>query len=263
MSSVAGGNAFINQPLGYDVNNVVQAFFASLATGNFTTTTVNSGSFGNGQNLSSATKSTSGNATLNTSISSTDTQNSTRINAFAQSGGTPISTNVNIASLSDLQTHSKPLGDRQDVRVFNNTSITISSPLALSGVKTIIIESGDLIINSDITYAMDPAASYAFVVKHGNITIASNVKNIAGVYVVLNGSILSDSVVTSDRLVVDGSFYGNFSDLSNARTYVRAANGSSAVTTGVIVNYSNRSLVHTPPLLTEFLSQYSLKKVAK
>lgn len=41
VSNVAGGNAYIGRPIGYDVNTVASNFLSDLKTGNFTSTTVN------------------------------------------------------------------------------------------------------------------------------------------------------------------------------------------------------------------------------
>ena len=59
---------------------------------------------------------------------------------------------------------------------------TLVDAVELSGVKTVVIEDQDLIIQNDITYA-DADASWAFIVKNGNIRIDSNVTSIAGAFV--------------------------------------------------------------------------------
>ena len=45
VSNVAGGNAYIARPIGYDLNTVVSNFLGDLRTGNFTSTTVNTVAF--------------------------------------------------------------------------------------------------------------------------------------------------------------------------------------------------------------------------
>lgn len=45
ISNVAGGNAYIAHPIGYDLNTVVANFLDDLKTGNFTTTTINTVAF--------------------------------------------------------------------------------------------------------------------------------------------------------------------------------------------------------------------------
>jgi hypothetical protein len=80
---------------------------------------------------------------------------------------------------------------------------------------------------------------------------------------VLNGKIRSDGVDSITQLKVDGSFYGNIGDLIEHRTYVYGTKNSTALATGVVINYSNRSLRFPPPMLTNFIETYKLKKVAK
>lgn len=50
--------------------------------------------------------------------------------------------------------------------------------LALSGIRTVIVEGGNLIIKCNLTYA-DANASWAFIVKGGNIIIDKAVTNLA------------------------------------------------------------------------------------
>ena len=97
--------------------------------------------------------------------------------------------------------------------------LTIKVPIDLTGVKTIIVEDGDLVINKNITYS-GSTSSWAFIVKKGNIKIAQNVTKIAGVFMVLNGKIMSDGNDIDLQLKVDGSFYGDPKDLIDHRTYV-------------------------------------------
>lgn len=117
-------------------------------------------------------------------------------------------------------------------------------------------------IDQDIAYA-DPKASFAFIVKKGNIIVSDTVKSLAGVYVALDGNIMSNGVATIERLRVDGSLYGNTADLVEKRSYVRGEIGDSALDVGVVISYSNRSLISPPPFLSQFLSQYSMGKVAR
>lgn len=125
-----------------------------------------------------------------------------------------------------------------------------------------IVENGNLLINADIRYA-DKASSFAWIVKNGNIIIADTVQNISGVYVTLAGAIESNGISTPNRLTVDGSLYGNTSDLVTHRSYVRGQTGYSALNVGVVVNYSNRAIMYPPPFLSRFLDQYSLQRVAR
>lgn len=124
-----------------------------------------------------------------------------------------------------------------------------------------MVENGDLVITKDIVYA-DANSSYAFVVKKGNIIVDTSVSKLSGVYLVLNGEIRGNGS-TSNQLVIDGNLYGKLSSLVNDRTYVRGINTSSALTTGVTVNYSTRAIKNPPPLLTQFLDQYELSRIAQ
>ncbi len=149
-----------------------------------------------------------------------------------------------------------------NIRVFRDGDVSVDGNLDLTGVKTVIVENGNLIINNNIRYA-DSASSFAWIVKNGNVIIADTVQEIAGVYVTLAGSITSNNISTPNRLTVDGSLYGNTSDLVNNRSYVRGQAGYSALNVGVVVNYSNRSIIFPPPFLARFLEQYSLQRVAR
>lgn len=169
---------------------------------------------------------------------------------------------TSIASEFEIDSKSTPLGDTSAIRVFKDGDVSIDGNLDLTGVKTVIVENGNLIINKDIRYA-DKASSFAWIVKNGNIIIADTVQNIAGVYVTLAGSIESNGVSTPNRLTVDGSLYGNTADLVMNRSYVRGQTGYSALNVGVVVNYSNRAIMYPPPFLARFLDQYSLQRVAR
>ena len=230
----------------------------ALKNGNFTTSTINANpSFA----LSSATTSTS-NTILSQTIASGSLTEGLKIANASSAGLAGISTVINIGSEYDIDPKSVPLGDTTNIRVFKDGDISIDGTLDITGVKTIVIENGNLIIHQDIRY-VDPTASVAWIVKNGNIIVADNVLHIAGVYVTLAGSILSNGISTPNRLTVDGSLYGNTTDLVNNRSYVRGQTGYSALNVGVIVNYSNRAIMYPPPFLSSFLDQYSLQRVVQ
>ena len=68
-------------------------------------------------------------------------------------------------------------------------NVNIECPLgstifSLSLVRTLIVE-GDLTIKCNIAYEADTGASWAFIVKNGNIIINKSVTNLAGVYVAI------------------------------------------------------------------------------
>lgn len=83
---------------------------------------------------------------------------------------------------TNLSTVGEKMGDNSNIRVIKNGTGSIDEELRLTGVKTIIIENGNLVINKDISY--DPLSSgtpssYAFIVKNGDIVIGKDVTKIA------------------------------------------------------------------------------------
>ena len=150
----------------------------------------------------------------------------------------------------------------------NCTSGITATPLA--GVKTLVVENGDLTINCNNTYpASDTSSSCAFIVKGGSIKIANPVTNLVGVYVAipesgLGGKYLSlEGVQTNNIITVNGSLYGDASDLFSKRNYLRGTNAYDTLTTGVILSYSNRALVSPPPLLSQYLNNYTVTRVVR
>lgn len=79
----------------------------------------------------------------------------------------------------------------------------------------------------------------------------------------LNGKITALDGDSTIQLRVDGSFYGDPTELVRQRTYVYGTSSSTALATGVVINYSNRALKFPPPMLTNFIEAYKLKKVSK
>ena len=211
--------------------------------------------------LSSATNSVSNDGVLSQVISSGSTA---EIGNITQSSlnTSGIYTVTSLVSELEIDSKSIPLSDAVNIRVFKDGDVSIDGNLDLTGVKTVIVENGNLIINSDIRYN-DSVSSFAWIIKNGNIIVADTVQEIAGVYVTLAGSITSNNMSTPNRLIVDGSLYGNTSDLVNNRSYVRGQVGYTALNVGVVVNYSNRSIMYPPPFLARFLEQYSLQRVAR
>lgn len=146
----------------------------------------------------------------------------------------------------------------------------------LSGVKTLVVENGNLTINCNNTYpTSDTSSSWAFIVKGGNIKISNSVTNIVGVYVTIpeagtGGRIISaDNATTNNIININGSLYGNTTGISGetgifaARNYLRGTNAYDTLTTGVILSYSNRALVSPPPLLTQYLNNYTVTRVVR
>ena len=80
----------------------------------------------------------------------------------------------------------------------------------------------------------------------------------------IDGAFRSLGDVTSQKILkVDGSMYGNADPLFESRLYVRGTNAYEILTTGVVLSYSNRALVNPPPLLSEYLNNYSVTRVVK
>ena len=132
--------------------------------------------------------------------------------------------------------------------------------LTLSGVKTLVVE-GNLHINCDMVYT-DANASWAFIVKDGNITVDKDVKNISGVIVAVDGEIKQD-VTTTNILRIDGTLYGKADNLFNKRTYARATSSYEILTTGTVITYSSRALRNPPPLLSQYLNTYKVQRVVR
>ncbi len=74
---------------------------------------------------------------------------------------------------------------------------------------------------------------------------------------------MSSHGATQKILKVDGSFYGDAKPLFDSRLYVRGTTAYENLTTGVILSYSNRPLVSPPPLLSQYLNNYSVMRVVK
>ena len=208
---------------------------------------------------------------ISNSASSSVNVNNFNVNATQ---GTP-----SIYTVSDLSLYI--LNGNQNVYSVKG-DVTISCPsgqtvFAISGVKTLIVD-GNLTIRCNIAYPSgDTSSSWAFIVKNGNFIIDNGdgtpsnkgITNIAGVYVAISGGLNTgnfiplDSKTTTAILRLDGSMYGNANSLFQSRLYVRGTNAYDILTTGVILSYSNRALVNPPPLLSNFLNNYSVTRVVR
>lgn len=127
--------------------------------------------------LSSATRSVN-DTTLSQSIA---TGNAKEIGDITQSSLNSSSTSptvMYINSESEIDAKSTSLGDTAAIRVFKDGNVSIDGDLHIAGVKTVIVENGDLIINKDIRYA-DTTSSFAWIVKNGNIIMDKNVTYVA------------------------------------------------------------------------------------
>lgn len=126
----------------------------------------------------------------------------------------------------------------------------------ITGPKTYIIENGNFHIDSDITYP----DNIAFVVKGGNIIIKETVEQITGTYISIPKSsggwaIKSDGNKTKNILHLQGSFYGDLSDLIAHRIYVKD-NGNGMIDVGTIVSFGSSVFRKPAPLTTTFINEY-------
>lgn len=254
VSNTVGGNAYLARATGYDVNTIAGTFLENLRKGNFTTASLSGRDLGAGRNLSSATAS----ATVSME------QNASQLGSLDALSSGEYSGNLEVRSEGDFDVLPK-MGDDERVRVLSSGVLEIGSPTSdvlLSKTRTIVVENGTLRIVGNLSYA-NKEASYAFVVKNGSVVIDPSVTKIAGAFVVMRGDISGNGTKTANRLSVDGNLYGNAAPLVDERTYVRGTAFSTALTTGVTINYSSRAIKNPPPLLTQFVEQYSLERVAK
>ncbi len=127
----------------------------------------------------------------------------------------------------------------------------------ISAPRTYVVEDGNLIINDNIASNQN----IAFVVKDGDISIGSSVNSLEGTYISIGGSIGWDT--TDERLVVNGSLYGDINPLVASRQYVKSDDeGNLSVWT--IVNFGSSIFKKPAPLVGQFVGEYlASSKVAK
>jgi hypothetical protein len=180
---------------------------------------------------------------------------------------------VTVAGLSGLDQY-KVNGNDNVYAVKGNVTLNCTSGItatSLAGVKTLVVEDGNLTINCNNTYpANDISSSWAFIVKGGDIQVAAGVTSIVGVYVAIpsgstGGNIKAPAGTspTNNILTINGSLYGDASGLFTSRNYLRGNNAYDMLTTGVILSYSPRALNNPPPLLSQYLSNYSITRVVR
>lgn len=180
--------------------------------------------------------------------------------------------NKTVSTLADLE--SLAVNGNKNLLALKNGNLTIEcetgrSYMELVGVRTVIVENGDLIIKCNNGYgSSDTTSSWAWIVKGGNIQVATSVTNMGGVYVAIpvgtvGGKLTTLGGTTSNILRINGSLYGDAKPLFDSRLYVRGTNAYDILTTGVILSYSNRALVNPPPLLSQYLNNYSVTRVVK
>lgn len=263
ISNVSWWNAYIYNPVWFDVNYVVWNYLDKLASGNFTTTSINARNR-EWQNLSSLTSEITSDSNFNNKINETNISDTNKITSSILIKNSSLD-DVIVEGVADFDKLLPQLWDNQNIRIIKDKNLIIKAwvwDLKLFATKTIIIENWDLIINRDISYFWTDS-SWAFVVKNGNILVSKDVSKISWVYLDMKWSIWSSNWATEKQLVVEWSLYWNSQHLSKNRTYVRATEWSSALTTWVIINYSNRVLKNPPPMLTNFIEEYNEKRIAK
>lgn len=282
IGGINGGNAFVGAPIGYNVNKLTENFFTGnpLQKGNFLVTTVNDPSkITSDHNLSSLTK----NLTPEESG-----KNAEAVAGQKQAEAAQIATASRRSSFpgGDCATHDNP--DVQTpacsfATTYRNCNVVDRPMSRLDGVRTVLVEHGDLSFNKDTAYgASASGASWAWVAQDGNVVISKDVNRIAGVVMALCadlnslkarqgecGKIVASGGSTANQLVVDGALYGDASDLVQNRTYIRGTDpaspnaGTLALTVGTVIKYSNRALKCAPPLLEKFIERYAVTKVAR
>jgi len=123
--------------------------------------------------------------------------------------------------------------------------------------KTYIIENGDLIIEWNI----ESTKNIAFIVKNGDIIIKDNVTQIDGTYVNIWGKIKSDN--TSNELIVNGSLYGDLSELTENRTHI-SMDDEGNINVWTIISFGSNILNKPAPLVGQFIGEYmNSKKIAQ
>lgn len=153
-----------------------------------------------------------------------------------------------------------------------NGVLEITNDITMDGVKTVLVQ-GNIIFKANTKYSSDNNASWAFIAKGGDIQVGTNVKNLAGVYLSVkettNGGKITPTKTganydtTAEILRVDGSLYGDASELFKGRTYARGTSTYDMLTAGTVLNYSNRALRNPPPLLSNYLNHYKVQRVVR
>ena len=183
-----------------------------------------------------------------------------------------------VKSLSELESLSVN-GNKNILALKGNLTIVgcASNTFTMEGVRTVVVE-GNIIFRCNTTYgSSDTQSSFAWITLGGNIIVdpgagndpQSGVSKLAGVYVAIarnnvGGQLRSLGDVTSQRILrVEGSLYGYAKPLLDSRLYTRGTSAYEILTTGTLISYSNRALVSPPPLLSEYLGNYTVERVVR
>lgn len=134
---------------------------------------------------------------------------------------------------------------------------------SLAGPRTYIVDAGDIFIDANINYP----SNIAFVVKWGDIQIDKEVTFLKGTYISIAQNSFGGSILglepTSNVLKVQGSLYGDITELVGQRTYINeSANGQIHV--GTIVSFGSSLFRKPAPLTWQFISEYlESEKIAR
>ncbi len=112
--------------------------------------------------------------TTTTTTNTTSTAGAANINLNIPNSGDKF-----VSTIAGLETFA--VNGNKNILALKNGNLTLDgcgNSLALSGIRTVIVEGGNLIIKCNLTYA-DANASWAFIVKGGNIIIDKAVTNLA------------------------------------------------------------------------------------
>ena len=153
-----------------------------------------------------------------------------------------------------------------NVYIITGKNVIINSGdfVAPTEPTTYIVEGGNLTINENI----NSNANIAFVVKGWDIIIHKDVEEIDGTYIsipvwspAIGGDIVG-SGDTSTQLVVNGSLYGDISELVMTRHYI--SNDSGQLWVGTIVSFGSSLFTKPAPLVSQFIGEYlEAEKIAR
>jgi hypothetical protein len=154
-----------------------------------------------------------------------------------------------------------------NIHIIKNKSVILDSDafVWLNGSKTFIVESGNLIIKSDILY---DKWNIAFVVKWWNIMIKNNVQHLNGTFIAIPKNnmwwkYLAEISSTKNKLHIQWAVYGNLEKLASNRVYLKV-NNNKQLDVWIVINYNSNSLFKPSPLVWEFIWDYiDSLKIAK
>ncbi len=148
----------------------------------------------------------------------------------------------------DFETHDYASGvyfTSEDVTIDSNffNNVTTNS--------TFILKDGaNLYITEDMN--INDTQFSAFIIRTGDIVIQSSVKNIEGVFIAEKGMVKSD-IPSPEKLTISGNIIGNLGEILSNRRYI--GNNPAEPEPSIEVNFDNRILSNTPPILEQFLGE--------